>query len=310
MKPPRLLIRPAIRLIQCGLALGILACTPSVRAADASATARAIGGRRILHESGSDPELRLRAARLLDGTAPRIDDVAMPLRTHHFLRLTERRYLLDSRDHLLPAARLGGAPIVFLTVPEAAVGRTLYGLYSDLGYGADDVLRQRGVPMVAVLFRYPDRVRIPDPWEAPTGPGWESRVYHPTWETVFELFANLAGESRAGTFTHFPSLTTDERRLARFLPEARRRTVAALPYPLLRLSGGTDWEYRLLLERCLSLNSHFSGMGVTENTLSPGDGRKGLPEFVGPDLPLSELAAMAVVDLGQLEFDEIHPSGH
>lgn len=73
------------------------------------------------------------------------------------------------------------------------------------------------------------------------------------------------------------------------------------------MSGGADWEYRSLLMRCLSLNDHFSGTGFTENTLSPGDDRKGLPEFVGPDRPLSGLASWAIIEFGSLEFEEVHP---
>jgi hypothetical protein len=75
---------------------------------------------------------------------------------------------------------------------------------------------------------------------------------------------------------------------------------------LLRAAGGPDWQYRSLLETKLGLNSHFRGVGITENTLSPADSRKGLPEFVGPTMRLRELEEYAVIDLGRLEFVEVH----
>ena len=268
--------------------------------------AKGIAGRRILFQTNSTPELKAILGRLLQPSTEWVRDADMPDRSSFFLRLTEARFIVDGTRHLRTDARLAGNPFVFLTVPEAAYGRTLYQLYSDLGYTAESVLRQRGVPMVAVILRYPTGVRVPDPWESPTGTDWDSRVYRPTWDTVFDLFARLAGESRAGEYVQFAVLTPYERSLARFLPSARRQAVASLPYPLLRMAGGPDWEYRSLLETHLSINSHFRGVGFTENTLSPGDGRLGLPEFVGPNWELRHLAESAVVDLGHLEFEEIH----
>lgn len=292
----------------CLAAVVLLGLTGSHRAAGESGdSAYGIRGRRILHQSGSDAEWQRLLDALVNPSAPRVSDRRMPVRTPCFLRLTEQRFLWSAERGLLPDAHLGGAPFVFLTVPEAAQGRSLYGLYSDLGYSAESVLRQRGVAMAAVVFRYPAAVHVPDPWTAPTGMNWESRVYQPTWDVMFALFARLAGETKDGQFSNFPTLTPQERDLARFLPESRRRAVAEVPYALLRMSAGADWEYRSLLMRCLSLNDHFSGNGFTENTLSPGDDRRGLPEFVGPDWPLSELAAWAIVEFGSLEFEEVHP---
>jgi len=208
---------------------------------------------------------------------------------------------------LLPDARLGGDPFVFLTAAEAGLGRGLFGLYADLGYSAESVLRQRGVPMAAVVFRYPAEVQVPNPWRAPEGADWKRRVYRPTWDTLVDLFARLAGETDSqGAFREFPSLKPDERNLIRFLPQRPREQVASLPYDLLRMSGGPDWEYRSLLEAQLSVNAHFRGTGFTQNTLSPGDGRRGVPEFVGPNLALAALAEWAVLDFGHLEFEEVH----
>jgi hypothetical protein len=273
---------------------------------DTPARGRGIAGRRILYQTNATPELKSILGRLLQPSTEWIRDADMPGRSRFFLRLTEARFIVDGEGHLQPEARLDGNPFVFLTVPEAAYGRTLYQLYSDLGYSAESVLRQRDVPMVALILRYPTEVRVPDPWEGPSGKDWDSRVYQPTWETVFDLFARLASETRQGKYVRFPDLTAHERALAQFLPAARRQAVATLPYPLLRVAGGPDWEYRSLLEAHLSINAHFRGTGFTEKTLSPGDGRLGLPEFVGPNMELGRLAEFAVVDLGYLEFEEAH----
>lgn len=273
---------------------------------DTPARGRGIAGRRILYQTNATPELKAILGRLLQPSTEWIRDADMPGRSRFFLRLTEARFIVDGEGHLQPEARLDGNPFVFLTVPEAAYGRTLFQLYSDLGYSAESVLHQRGVPMVALILRYPTAVRVPNPWEGPTGEDWDSRVYQPMWDTVFDLFARLADETREGKYFLLPDLTPHERSLARFLPSARRQAVATLPYPLLRVAGGPDWEYRSLLEKHLSINAHFRGVGFTENTLSPGDGRLGLPEFVGPNMELGRLAEFGVVDLGHLEFGEAH----
>lgn len=264
-------------------------------------------GRRTLGSGPLSAELAQLLENLRSPATPRLRDRSLPDPPQFFLRLSETRFWVSPEGRLRPEARLGGAPFVFLTAAEAGLGRSLFGLYADLGYGAESVLRQRRVPMAAVVFRYPAEVRIPRPWQPPEGPDWRQRVYQPTWDTVMELFAQLAGDTDAqGAFREFPDLKPAERNLVRFLPARPRQQVATLPYELLRLTGGPDWEYRSLLETHLSVNPHFRGTGITQNTLSPDDGRLGVPEFVGPNARLSELAEWAVLDLGHLEFEEVH----
>ncbi|MBN8246412.1 MAG: hypothetical protein J0L84_03095 [Verrucomicrobia bacterium] len=264
-------------------------------------------GRRTLGSDRVSAELAQLLQQLRSPATPRVRDRSLPDRPHFFLRLSETRYWVSPDGRMRPEARLGGTPFVFLTVAEAGLGRSLFGLYADLGYGAESVLRQRRVPMAAVVFRYPAGVRIPRPWQPPEGPDWRQQVYQPTWDTLMDLFAQLAGDTDAqGAFLEFPDLRPGERNLVRFLPPRPRQQVATLPYELLRLAGGPDWEYRALLETHLSVNPHFRGTGITQNTLSPDDGRLGVPEFVGPNALLTDLAEWAVVDLGHLEFEEIH----
>ncbi|MBC7967780.1 MAG: hypothetical protein H7Z17_17855, partial [Fuerstia sp.] len=134
-------------------------------------------------------------------------------------------------------------------------------------------------------------------------------VYVPTWKNGFALLADLAGEtpppnSRGPQYMQFDDEAT--RDVARYFPAERRTQIALLPYELLRAAGGPDWDYRQLLETKMSMNSHFRGVGITENTLSPSNDRKGLPEFVGPNLSLNALQDYAVIDIGRMEFTEVH----
>ena len=56
----------------------------------------------------------------------------------------------------------------------------------------------------------------------------------------------------------------------------------------------------------MNMNSHFRGVGLTENTLSPADDRRGVPEFVGPNRTLDGLQEYAVIDVGRMKFQEVH----
>ncbi|MEE2639902.1 MAG: hypothetical protein VX768_04695 [Planctomycetota bacterium] len=97
-----------------------------------------------------------------------------------------------------------------------------------------------------------------------------------------------------------------ERNLARYYPAERRDHIEKLPHTLLRIAGGPDWEYRKLLETKMGMNSHFRGVGLTENTLNSADTRKGLPEWIGPNRKLEDLVEYAVIDMGRLAFVELH----
>lgn len=233
-------------------------------------------------------------------------------RSNIYFRLTNRDYVLKD-GKFNPNAILGGGSYVFMTVPEAGFGRSLYGIYSDLGYDAEGILRQRDVHMVALVIRYdPEDVRF-SPARGGlgelSGEDYNRFVYVPTWRNGFKLFARLA-EKEQKPDPKNPSImkfnSEADRDLALFFPAERRKHISNLPYTLLRVVGGPDWNYRQLLENKMSMNSHFRGVGVTENTLSPANDRKGLPEFVGPNRKLSDLAEFVVIDIGKMEFKEVH----
>lgn len=228
----------------------------------------------------------------------------------YFFRVSPRSYYVDSDGNFArDQAMLGGKPYVFSTIPEGVFGRSLYGIYSDLGYDAESLIRQRGVEMIGIVYRYEDvelsetvNGKIPET-------DFDSFVYRPTWANAFRLFELLAGapapDGSAQPWKYF-QMNERQRDLARFLPRERLRRIRLLPYEILRSAGGPDWEYRTLLEQYMSMNAHFRGVGVTENTLSPGDRRKGLPEYVGPNKRIADLPEFAIIELGKMEFVETH----
>lgn len=232
-------------------------------------------------------------------------------RSDIYMRLTERRFVRPA-GKFEPSSYLGGKPYVFLTVPQAGFGRSLYGIYSDLGYDAEGILRQRNKQMVALVFRYAKDVRFSDERNG-SGPletgGFKKFVYAPTWLNSFQLFQRLASEKvpdDAPAVLYLAFDNDSDRDLARYFPAERRTHIRQLPYALLRIAGGPDWEYRQLLDSKMGMNSHFRGVGITENTLSPADNRAGVPEFVGPNRLLAELQDYAVIDLGKMAFEEVH----
>ncbi len=84
------------------------------------------------------------------------------------------------------------------------------------------------------------------------------------------------------------------------------KMIALLPYAILRAAGGPDWDYRQLLERNLGMTTHFKGVGITGNTLSPVDNRNGVTVFVCPSRSLDQLQEFAVIDIGKMVFQEVH----
>ncbi|MCA8992875.1 MAG: hypothetical protein KDA88_12880 [Planctomycetaceae bacterium] len=231
-------------------------------------------------------------------------------RSDIYFRLTERKYAVSADNKLNTQAALGGSPYVFLTVPQVGFGRSLYGVYSDLGYDAEGVLQQRGKHMVALVIRYDSEIKF-SPERNGLGSlrndDFDQYVYVPTWRNGFRLFSRLASEAPdPKNPAHMTFQDDADRDMARYFPADRRQHLAELPYPLLRMAGGPDWEYRQLLENKMGMNSHFRGVGITENTLSPADNRTGVPEFVGPNRRLADLIEYAVIDFGRMEFTEVH----
>jgi hypothetical protein len=230
-----------------------------------------------------------------------------------FLRVVSKRHILDG-EALRDNAWLGVRPFVFLTVPETAYGKTLAELFSAIGYSADEVLsHQVGEEKVALVFTYPEGIP-PQPHRHGELPDeWERKVYVPTWDILFALTEKLIVENQFEVDPSgkgfFPTklLLRDQREKLFVLgyPEAGKQRIKKVDYDSLRIGGGADWEYRAILERSMSAASHFRGNGFTQPTFGPRPlPQQGYPEFLGPNAPLRELAALAVIYLGRLRLTE------
>lgn len=265
--------------------------------------------RKIIGDQIQTAEFRQIVNEFCDPATKMIPDTDLK-RSNVYFRFSERKYVIKG-DKLNKQAAVGGSPYVFLTVPQTGFGRSLYEIYSDLGYDAEGILKQRNRNMVAIVFRYKSEIKFSlerDGHGSLDKSDFDQYVYVPTWKNAFALFSRLAGDATPDPKNPFPLRFNDQsnRNLAQFFPADRRKHISTLPYPLLRMAGGPDWVYRQLLESKMSMNSHFRGVAITENTLSPADDRKGVPEFVGPNRAMDGLQEYAVIDVGRMEFREVH----
>jgi hypothetical protein len=281
-----------------GLVLGV--------ALFAGAPARAEGPRKLLWPSEVKGPLAAVVARLTCSKQPAVADRDLKS-SRYFLRIVPRDLVLDGAS-LRKGAWIGGRPFAFLTAPESLYGKPLLQVYGDIGYSAEQVLDQQlGRPVVALVFRYPDDVCL-HTGKLPAD--WSRRVYAPTWATTFALFERLAAEAEIDKGDKRPFMpgklllrSERERGFIASFPKVGKKRLARAPYQSLQAVGGSDWEYRSLLERNLGMNEHFTGTGRTR----PGIGRDkkdrlGLPEWLGPNLPLDKLPELAIVDLGALRI--------
>ena len=197
--------------------------------------------RTVIGEQIQTGEFRRIVKEICDPATKMVPDTDLKPSNVYF-RLTERKYVLNG-DKLNKQAALAGSPYVFLTVPQAGVGRSLYEIYSDLGYDAEGILRQRNKNMVALVLRYKPEIKFSRERDG-TGSldknDFDQYVYVPTWKNAFTLFSRLAGDPSPDSKN--PSLMrfSDEsnRNLAKFFPADRRTYISQLPYPLLRTAGG------------------------------------------------------------------------
>jgi hypothetical protein len=286
-----------------GCALLVLLLVPAALAE----TAPPFSGRAVLYQKASTADFKAVVRGFTNPHEAMVPDRELKP-SGIYLRLTPRVYAIDDKGQLKANAVLGCKPFVFMTVAQAGFGRSLYDIYADIGYDATEILGQRGVAMVALLFRYRDAVTLSPVRDGKLEPNIREHVYVPVWRNAFALFSRLAEETppAGGNPCMSLSLKPHEADLARYFVPSGLERISRMPYALLRALGGPDWEYRQLLESKMGMNAHFLGTGITENTLSPADQRKGLPEFVGPNRVIAELPEAAVIDLGHMEFVEVH----
>jgi hypothetical protein len=232
-----------------------------------------------------------------------------------FLRVLSRHHAIDGVK-LKSGGWVGARPFVFLTTPEAAYGRDLLGTLSAIGYDPEDILdTEKGVEKVAVVFAYSDKVRTSDGKDGALPDDWDQRVHATTWDNLFALADRMAADKSRWValrpdgdgFLPAKLQFRSDRELSFLLgfPDEGRRRVKTTEYAALREVGGADWVYRQLIERLLGASEHFRGDGRTKLTLAgKRKPRVGFPEFLGPNVELKEIAALAVVGLGTLRVEE------
>ena len=271
--------------------------------------------RTVLYQQDVSPPLEEILQRLTDPQQKPISYEELSPDTTFYLRISPRQHILDQQNQVLDSAILGTKPFIFITTPEGIYGKDLMTAYLDIGYETEDVLHwQNDVDMVAIVFRYDDAVRVSSVRDGSLSDNWQQQILIPTWENTFALFEKLATEAEI-----------DSEKRASFMPErlffqteAERQFVLSYPaigkqrikwagYNVLKSTAGSDWFYRELLEKKLSIFEHFRGTGRTLNEIVDPEGTKfqtGLFEFVAPNRKVLELAEFAVVHLGRLQVKE------
>lgn len=280
---------------------GLLIAQPVVFAED----------RAILYPPAPTGKLQEIAANIQNINTPKVAGDNLPQPTEYFVRIAPRQYVLSADNKLLPNAILGTKPYVFMTTPEGVYGKGLLDIYLDIGYEAEDIIRwQRDVEMVALVFKYAPPIAVSTVKDGNFPENWQQFIYAPTWDNIFALFPKLAIDApiqadKKGEFmpTQLFFRSDAEKQLVLGFPEAGKQRLKSVEYNTLKTIGGSDWVYRDLLEKKLSIFEHFRGTGRTLNEVVDPRGEvhaSGILEFVAPNANLNNLPEIAVVSLGKL----------
>ena len=254
----------------------------------------------------------------------------LPSPSGYFVRIVPRRLVLTDNDELNEKYAVLGAPskpFIFLTTPESIFGKSLMEIYADIGYEAEDIIRnQRNEDMVAILFRYPDNIKLSWVEDGNLESDWPNRIYATTWANIFSLFPRLVQDKDTEPCqpSPYPStricLAKEKVEFVLNFPEGReecptegRYCVRKSGYRRLQALGGNNWKYRALLEDSLSVFEHFRGDGWTENELlerrdKPAPAR--LREVVAPNMKIAGLAEVAIIHLGRLTIEDGYSVSH
>jgi hypothetical protein len=249
---------------------------------------------------------------------PKIPYEALTSNTNYFVRIAPRKYTLTAENQISDSAILGTKPFVFFTTPEAVYGKSLLDIYLDIGYEAEDIIHwQRDTDMVAIIFNYPKNVSFSDVKNGELPMEWTNKVYAPTWDNVMTIFYRLAAlatvePNKKGEFAPNQLFfnTPAQKYFVLSFPTEGLQRVKTTSYSQLKAVGGSDWVYRDLLEKKLSIFEHFRGNGRTLNEIVDPAGvqhEAGLFEFVGPNAPVKSLPEVAIIDLGQLTIANTYP---
>jgi len=242
----------------------------------------------------------------------------LPPANRYFVRIAPRNAILTSDDKLkkepAPVLAAPAKPFVFLTTPESIYGRSLLEIYEDIGYEAESIIRDsRNQDMVAILFRYPNDISVSPLRDGNLPDDWSKWIYPTTWDNVFSLFSRLVQDERSCNKDDMPAkrICLPNMQAAfvfGFPPEGKQR-VRTTTYPVLKATGGSDWEYRTLLESKLSIFEHFRGNGETQNEVFDPDAQQpGLLELIGPNMKIEDLQEVAIIHLGKLIMEDCYSS--
>jgi hypothetical protein len=249
---------------------------------------------------------------------PKIPYEALTSNTNYFVRIAPRKYTLTAENQISDSAILGTKPFVFFTTPEGIYGKSLLDIYLDIGYEAEDIIHwQRDTDMVAIIFNYPKNVSFSDVKNGELPMEWTNKVYAPTWDNVMTIFYRLTDiatvePNKKGEFAPNQLFfnTPAQKYFVLSFPTEGLQRVKTTSYSQLKAVGGSDWVYRDLLEKKLSIFEHFRGNGRTLNEIVDPAGvqrEAGLFEFVGPNSPVKSLPEVAIMDLGQLTIANTYP---
>ena len=246
----------------------------------------------------------------------------LPPAGDYFVRIAPRRYVLTDKNEIAATAVLAARtkPFVFLTTPESIFGKSLLEIYADIGYEAEDIIRnQRNEDMVAILFRYPKNIWVSKVKDGNLDGDWSNRIYPTTWDNILSLFTRLVQDEQSELCkpTNEPSTRIclpkeNAEFVSSFSAEGKDRVKKA-GYRRLQALGGTDWKYRTLLEDTLSVFEHFRGDGRTENELLEYRDKPVPPrliEVVAPNMRINGLAEVAIIHLGKLTIEDGYSASH
>jgi len=242
----------------------------------------------------------------------------LPPAERYFVRIAPRDALLTSDDKLrkdrVPVLADPAKPFVFLTTPESIFGRSLLEIYEDIGYEAESIIRDsRNKDMVAILFRYPEGISVSLLRDGNLPEDWSKWIYPTTWDNVFSLFSRLVQDEDSCNKEDKPAkricLTNVQAALVLGFPSESKKRLSTTKYAVLKATGGSDWEYRNLLESKLSVFEHFRGNGETQNEVWDPDAQQpGLLELIGPNMKIADLPEVAIIHLGKLMMEDCYSS--
>ncbi len=250
---------------------------------------------------------------LINPATPKVayGDLSQP--NAYFARIAPRKHIMTADNKIADNAILGTKPFVFMTTPEGIQGKGLLDIYLDIGYEAEDIIRwQRDEPMVAVIFRYADDIKLSPVKDGKLPDDWNKNIFVPTWDNVMSLLQKLGADApvspdKKGEFAPTALFFTSdaEKQMALNTPDAVKQVMKTTEYAVLKANGGSNWAYRDLIERKLSIFEHFRGTGRTLNEVIDPFGKthdSGLFEFVAPNSKVNALPEVAVVYLGKLSI--------